>query len=53
MTDGSKQRFWINKEEVSSLAVAVQSVALSAIIDAKEQREVAVVDIPSQCFYSN
>ena len=46
MADGSKQRLWINNEEASSPTVAVESVILSEIIDAKEQREVAVVDIP-------
>jgi len=47
VADGSKQRLWINKKEVSSPAVAVESVTWPAIIDAKEQREVAVVDIPN------
>jgi len=53
VTDGSKQRLWINSEEVSGPTVAVESVMLSAIIDAKEQREVAVVDIPNAFIQTN
>jgi hypothetical protein len=47
VADGSKQRVWIDKNEVSSPTVATESVVLSSIIDAKEEREVAVVDIPN------
>ena len=47
VADGSKQRNWISKEEASSPTVALESVILSAIIDAKEEREVAIVDIPN------
>jgi len=53
VADGSKQRLWINKEELSSPTVAVESVVLSAIIDAKEQREVTVVDIPNAFIHTN
>jgi len=53
VADGSKQRLWINNEEASSPTVAVESVILSAIIDAKEQREVAVVDIPNAFIQTN
>jgi hypothetical protein len=45
--DGSKQRAWISKDEASSPTVALESVMLSATIDAKEGREVAVIDIPN------
>ena len=47
VADGSKQRLWINKDEVSSPTVATESIILSAIIDAKEGREVAILDIPN------
>ena len=45
--DGSKQRTWMSKEDASSPTVALESVMLSAVIDAKEGRDVAVVDIPN------
>ena len=47
VADGSKQRTWMSKEEAASPTVALESVMLSAVIDAKEEREVAVVDIPN------
>ena len=47
VADGSKQRAWMSKEEATSPTVALELVLLSAVIDAKEDREVAVVDIPN------
>ena len=47
VADGSKQRTWMSKDEAASPTVALESVMLSAVIDAKEGREVAVVDIPN------
>jgi hypothetical protein len=44
--DGRPQRRYIAKEDASSPTVAKESVFLSALIDAAEGREVAVVDIP-------
>jgi hypothetical protein len=44
---GNKQRDYISKEDASSPTVATESVLLSCIIDAKEHRDVAVVDIPN------
>jgi Reverse transcriptase (RNA-dependent DNA polymerase) len=44
--DGRKQRLYTAKEEASSPTVAIESVMLSCVIDAKEQRDVATVDIP-------
>ena len=44
--DGRKQRATTTKEEASSLTVAIESVMLSCVIDAKEGRDVATVDIP-------
>ena len=44
--DGRKQRATTTKEEASSLTVAIESVMLSCVIDAKEGRDEATVDIP-------
>jgi hypothetical protein len=44
---GNKQRDYISKEDASSPTVATESVLLSCIIDAKEERDVAVIDIPN------
>jgi hypothetical protein len=45
MTGCNKQRDYISKEDASSQTVATESVLLSCIIDAEEERDVAVVDI--------
>jgi hypothetical protein len=44
---GNKQRDYISKEDASSPTVATEAVLLSCIIDAKEGRDVAVIDIPN------
>eukprot|EP00978_Attheya_sp_CCMP212_P032460 scaffold126826_cov58-Attheya_sp.AAC.1 len=44
--DGRKQREHTTKEEASSPTVAIESLMLACVIDAKEKRDVAVVDIP-------
>jgi hypothetical protein len=44
--DGRPQRKYIAKEDASSPTIATESVFLTALIDAEEGREVAVVDIP-------
>ena len=44
--DGRKQRLYTPKDEASSPTVATESVLLSCVIDAKERRDVATVDIP-------
>ena len=44
---GNKQRDFISKEEASSPTVATESVLLTCVIDAEEERDVAVVDIPN------
>jgi hypothetical protein len=44
---GNKQRGYIDKEESSSPTVATESVILTSIIDAIEQREVAIIDVPN------
>ena len=44
---GNKQRDYISKEDASSPTVATESVLLTCIIDAEEERDVAVADIPN------
>jgi hypothetical protein len=44
---GNKQRGYIRKEDASSPTVATESVLLTCIIDAEEERDVAVIDIPN------
>jgi hypothetical protein len=46
VTDGRKQRDWMTKEEAASPTVMLESLMLSIVIDAKEHRDVCVVDIP-------
>ncbi|KAI2512928.1 Reverse transcriptase (RNA-dependent DNA polymerase) [Fragilaria crotonensis] len=45
--DGRKQRSYTTKEEASSPTVATESVMLSCTIDAEEERDVGVVDLPA------
>ena len=44
--DGRKQRLYTNKEDASSPTVAIESVFITSVIDAKENRDVATVDVP-------
>jgi hypothetical protein len=44
---GNKQREYISKEDASSPTFATESVVLACIIEAEEERDVAVVDIPN------
>ena len=44
---GNKQRGFIEKEDASSPTVATESVLLTCTIDAMENRDVCVVDIPN------
>lgn len=41
-----KQRATTTQEEASSPTVAIESVMLSCIINAKEERDVGIVDLP-------
>jgi hypothetical protein len=43
----NKQRDYISNEDASSPTIAMESVLLSCIIDAKEERDVTVVDNPN------
>ena len=44
--DGSKQKRYISKEETSSPTVALESLLLTFCIDAFENRDVAIFDVP-------
>ena len=44
--DGRKQRIYTTKEDASSPTVAIEALMLSCVIDAKERRDVGIVDIP-------
>ncbi len=44
---GNKQHDYITKEDVSSPTVMAEAVMLTCMIDAQEERDVAVVDIPN------
>ena len=44
---GNKQRGYINPEDASSPTVLTETVILTSMIDAMEEREVAIVDIPN------
>jgi Reverse transcriptase (RNA-dependent DNA polymerase)/Zinc knuckle len=44
--DGRKQRAYIPKEEASSPTVSTEAVFLTSVIDAREHRDVATVDVP-------
>jgi hypothetical protein len=44
--DGRKQRIYKTKEETSAPTMAIESLFLSSVIDAKEGRSVVTLDIP-------
>jgi hypothetical protein len=44
---GNKQRDYISEEDASSPTVTTESVLLSCIINAEEERDVTVIDIPN------
>jgi hypothetical protein len=44
--DGRKQRAYTDKDEATSPTIATEAVFLTAVIDALEGRDVAVVDVP-------
>jgi hypothetical protein len=48
---GNKQRDYISKEDASSPTITTEAVLLSCIIDAKEERDVTVIDIPNAFIY--
>ena len=51
--DGRKQRLYKSKEETSSPTIQVESLFLSSMIDAKEDRKVITCDIPGAFMQAN
>ncbi len=51
--DGRKQREHTTKEDASLPTVAIESVMLTSVIDAKENRDIATVDIPGAFLQAN
>jgi hypothetical protein len=51
--DGRKQRVYKTKEESSSPTVAIESLFLTAVIDAKEERDVVTCDIPGAFMHAD
>jgi hypothetical protein len=51
--DGRKQQEYTSKEDASSPTVSIESLMLSCVIDAKEKRDVATVDIPGAFMQAN
>jgi hypothetical protein len=47
MADDNKQQRYIMKEDASSPTVSSEAVMLTCVINANENREVAIVDIPN------
>ena len=45
--DGCQQRFWTNKEEVSSCTPSIDSLKYTMIVDAQENCDVVIVDLPA------
>jgi hypothetical protein len=51
--DGRKQRLHTAKGDASSPTVAIEAVMLSCVIDAKEGRDVAIIDIPGAFMHAD
>ena len=47
VSGGNKQRGTIDKEDAASPTAALESVLLTSTIDAAEERDFAVIDIPN------
>jgi hypothetical protein len=45
--NGKPTREWLSREDAASPTVALESIMLTAIVDAKEQRDVMTADIPN------
>ena len=51
--DGRKQRVYTSKEDARSPTVAIESLMLSCVIDAKENRDVGIIDIPGAFMHAD
>jgi hypothetical protein len=47
VADGRKQRGIVTKEEATSPTASLEAVMLTCVVDAKENRDVAITDIPN------
>ena len=47
VANGSIQRMWIDKEDAASPTVATESILITAVIEALEERDIASADIPN------
>ena len=45
--DGSVQRSYISKDDASSPTASLESILLTAVIEARENRDVATIDVPN------
>ena len=45
--NGKPTRKWLSKEESASPTASLESIFLTAVIDAKENRDVMTADIPN------
>ena len=44
--NGKPTRAWLNKEDSASPTVSTESIFMTAVIEAEEERDVMTVDIP-------
>ena len=51
--NGKPQRLYISKDDATSPTVTIEAIFLSLMIDAKERRHVAVIDIPGAFMQSD
>ena len=45
--NGSRTRDWVSCEDAASLMLFMESISLTTVIDAKENRDVMTADIPN------
>ena len=45
--NGSKTRDWVSHKDAASPTIAMESIALTTVIDAKEKRDIMTADIPN------
>ena len=45
--DGSRTRDWVSREDAASPTVFMESISLTTVIDAKENRDIMTADIPN------
>ena len=46
VADGSKMKLWYTKEETASSTDSTKALKISLVIDALEERSVAIADVP-------